>query len=128
NHGVEYVVIAKSTDGGATFGPNYVISTMVNPVLDDLVNSDYREASYPASSVDGQGRVTVAWNDRRSGHSNMWYSRAWGSNLASWTAAAQLKPSNNEQFFPWLHSAPGGRVDIVYYDRSRDPNNTLDYV
>src|SRR5436189_265474 len=33
NHGVEYVMIAKSTDGGATFGTNYLVATMVNPVL-----------------------------------------------------------------------------------------------
>ena len=40
----------------------------------------------------------------------------------------QLKPSDGEQFFPWVHAAPGGRVDIVYYDRTRDPNNVLNYV
>src|SRR5207248_119547 len=128
NNGAEQIFIAKSTDGGATFGANYPVTTMVNPVNDGLVNSDYREASYPASSVDGSNRITIAWNDGRSGHSNMWYSRAYGSNLSSWTAPAQLKPSSKEQFFPWVHSAPNGRVDIVYYDRTRDPNNTLNYV
>ena len=126
--GLEQVLIAKSTDGGATFGANYTVSQMIDPVLDDLINSDYREASYPVSSVDSANRVTVAWNDRRSGHSNMWYSRAYGSNLSSWTAPVQLKPSSHEQFFPWLHSAPNGRVDIIYYDRTRDPANTLNYV
>ncbi|MFL5731719.1 MAG: sialidase family protein, partial [Chloroflexia bacterium] len=120
-HGFEQVLIAKSTNGGATFGQNYQVVRMVDPVNDDLVNSDYRETSYPASSVDGQNRLTVAWNDRRSGHSNMWYTRAYGSDLSTWTAPAQLKPSDKEQFFPWVHSAPNGRVDIDYYDRTRDP-------
>jgi hypothetical protein len=125
---VETIQIAKSTNGGASFGANYTVTTMVDPVLDDLPNSDYRASSYPASSVDGANRITIAWNDRRSGHSNMWYTRAYGSDVSTWTAPAQLKPSNNEQFFPWLHSAPNGRVDIVYYDRTRDPSNTLNYV
>jgi hypothetical protein len=121
-------LIAKSTDGGVTFSPNHLITTFVNPVASDLPNTDYREDSFPASSVDGQNRVTVVWYDRRSGHSNMWYSRAYGSDLSTWTAPVQLKPSSNEQFFPWVHSTPSGRVDVVYYDRSRDPANTLNYV
>ena len=44
------------------------------------------------------------------------------------SAAAQLKASTKEQFFPWVHSAPNGRVDVVYYDRSRDPGDLLNYV
>jgi hypothetical protein len=32
-----------------------------------------------------------------------------------------VKPSGQEQFFPWLSAAPNGRVDLVYYDRSCDP-------
>jgi hypothetical protein len=58
----------------------------------------------------------------------MWYTRGLGSDLTTWTAATQLKPSVGEQFFPWVHAAPNGRVDIVYYDRTRDPNDVLNYV
>src|SRR5438034_3756327 len=32
-------------------------------------------------------------------------------------------------FFPWIDSAPGGRVDVVFYDRSCDlPANVKDCV
>jgi hypothetical protein len=31
-----------------------------------------------------------------------------------------VRPSRQEEFFPWLSSAPDGRVDLVFYDRSRD--------
>jgi hypothetical protein len=120
------VRIAKSTDGGATFGPSYTVAEI--QAEGQLPNSDYRNGSYPAPGIDGSGRITIAWNDVRSGHSNIWYARAWGSDLTSWTDPAQLKPSDGEQFFPWVHSAPNGRVDIVYYDRTRDPNDTLNYV
>jgi hypothetical protein len=36
-----------------------------------------------------------------------------------------VKPSPNEEFFPWMSAAPNGRVDLVYYDRSCDPADTL---
>jgi hypothetical protein len=39
-----------------------------------------------------------------------------------------VEPGDQEQFFPWVASAPGGRVDVVFYDRSCDPNDTLNCV
>ena len=36
-----------------------------------------------------------------------------------------MKPSAQTQFFPWLQSAPDGRVDLAYYDRSCDANDVL---
>jgi hypothetical protein len=126
-NGAAQVRVAKSTDGGATFGPSYKVADLIDPV-GQMPNSDYRTGSYPAPGIDAVGRITVAWNDQRSGHSNIWYSRALGSDLTTWTDAAQLKPSAGEQFFPWVHSAPNGRVDIVYYDRTRDPADALNYV
>ena len=126
--GATSIRVAKSTDGGASFGPSYHVADIVDPVASDLANSDYRVFSSPAPGIDNLGRITIAWNDRRSGPSNIWYTRAWESDLRTWTAPAQLKPSAGEQFFPWVHSAPNGRVDIVYYDRTRDPNDVLNYV
>jgi hypothetical protein len=126
--GAAQVRIAKSGNGGASFGPSYHVADFINPVNDDLANSDYRVFSQPSGSIDSAGRITVAWNDRRSGPSNIWYARAWGSDLAHWTNAAQLKSSAHQQFFPWVHAAPNGRVDIVYYDRTRAANDLLNYV
>lgn len=126
-NGGSQVRIAKSTNGGASFGQSYVAAHLIDPV-GTLVNSDYRTGSYAAPGIDGSGRITIAWNDQRSGASNMWYSRAFGSDLTTWTAPAQLKASPNQQFFPWVHAAPNGRVDIAYYDRTRDPNDVLNYV
>jgi hypothetical protein len=126
-NGAGQVRVAKSTDGGASFGPSYKAADLIDPV-GTLVNSDYRTGSFGAPGIDASGRITIAWNDQRSGASNIWYTRAYGSDLTTWTAAAQLKPSAGEQFFPWVHAAPNGRVDIVYYDRTRDPHDVLNYV
>jgi hypothetical protein len=133
-NGATQIRIAKSSDGGATFGPSYTITDVAGTsveaqgVLGNVPNSDYRTSLQPAPAIDAAGRITVAWNDDRSGHQNVWYRRAWASDLTTWTAATQLKPSTGEQFFPWAHAAPNGRVDLVYYDRTRDPNDTLNFV
>jgi hypothetical protein len=124
--GATQIRIAKSTDGGATFGPSLKVSDVVGTSA--VPNSDYRTGLQPAPAIDAAGRITVAWNDPRSGHQNIWYRRAWASDLTTWTAATQLNPSAGEQFFPWAHAAPNGRVDVVYYDRTRDPNDVLNYV
>jgi hypothetical protein len=119
--------VAKSTNGGASFGPSYRVADLIDPV-GTLINSDYRTGSFGAPGIDAAGRITIAWNDQRSGASNLWYSRAWDADLSTWTDPTQLKASPNEQFFPWVHAAPNGRVDIVYYDRTRDPSDVLNYV
>jgi hypothetical protein len=124
------VRIAKSANGGASFGPSDAVANWQDPVNNDLPASDYRVFSQPSGAVDAAGRVTIVWNDRRNGSavSNIWYARAWGTDLTTWTAPVPLKPSAGEQFFPWAHAAPNGRVDIVYYDRTRDPDDVLNYV
>ena len=126
-NGAAQVRVAKSTDGGASFGASYKAADLIDPV-GTLVNSDYRTGSFGAPGIDASGRITIAWNDQRSGASNIWYTRAHGSDLTTWTAPTRLKPSAGEQFFPWVSSAPSGRVDIVYYDRTRDANDVLNYV
>jgi hypothetical protein len=128
----ESVYIAKSTNGGASFGPDYLVTNWVNPVDRDLANSEYRASSYAVPGVDSRNRLTVVWNDRRAGASQAFAQRAWASDLAQgasgWTAPLRLHPSTHEQFFPWLSVAGNNRVDIVYYDRTADPNNFLNFV
>jgi len=48
--------------------------------------------------------------------------------LSTFTPAQRVKASGQTQFFPWLQSAPNGRVDLVYYDRSCDPKDVLNCV
>jgi hypothetical protein len=126
------VFIAKSTDGGQSFGPNYKVVDWIDPVNRDLANSEYRASSYPVPGIDSRSRLTVVWNDRRAGPSQAYAQRANAADIASgasaWTTPLRLHPSSKEQFFPWLSVAGNDRVDIVYYDRSSDPRNFLNYV
>ena len=60
---------------------------------------------------------------------NMWATHTTtAGDLSTFTPAQRVKASGQTQFFPWLQSAPNGRVDLVYYDRSCDPNDVLNCV
>jgi hypothetical protein len=126
---VEGLYVAASHDGGQSFGADYPVIDWVSPVNRDLANTPYRVGSYGAPGIDAQGRITVVYNDRRSGPSNVWYVRARAADLshgrAAWTAPTQLEASPHQQFFPWVSVAPGGRVDVVYYDRTLDPQDFI---
>jgi len=129
---LESVYIAKSTDGGQSFGPDFKVVDWINPDESTLPNSEYRSASYAVPGVDSHNRLTVVWNDGRTGANQAYAQRATAASIVNgasgWTTPLRLHPSNKEQFFPWLSVAGNDRVDIVYYDRTADPNNFLNFV
>jgi hypothetical protein len=132
NSYVQHVFIAKSTNGGRSFGADHRVITWVNPVDSDLANSEYRASSYPVPAVDSDNRITVVWNDRRTGASQVFAQRAHAADIgagpSAWTTPQQLNPSSHQQFFPWVSVARNGRADVIFYDRTLDPNDFLNYV
>jgi hypothetical protein len=122
-------LIAKSTDGGNTWSQSYVAAPIPAPAA-SLPNALYRGGTAVTSTVDQRtGKVVVVYNDNSSGALNMWATHtATAGDLSTFTPAQRVKPSGQTQFFPWLQSAPNGRVDLAYYDRSCDANDVLDCV
>ncbi|HEY3462987.1 MAG TPA: sialidase family protein [Gaiellaceae bacterium] len=120
------VLIAKSTNGGNSFGPSFVAAPIAAPAT-GLPNALYRGGTDATSTVDQRtGDVVVVYNDDSSGALNVWATHtATPGDLSTFTPAEQVKPSGQTQFFPWLQSAPNGRVDLAYYDRSCDPSDVL---
>jgi hypothetical protein len=121
---------AKSADGGRTWSASTTVAPVLDPTPGLLPNSNYRVFADVTSAVDqSSGQLVVAYTDQRSGASNVWVTHAVsGGSIASFAVPVRVKPSPNEEFFPWLSAAPNGRVDLVYYDRSCDPANTLNCV
>jgi hypothetical protein len=119
-------MIAKSTDGGNTWSASYTAAPIPAPAT-SLPNAEYRGGTDVTETVDQQtGKVVVVYNDTSSGALNVWATHtATAGDLSSFTPAQRVKPSGQTQFFPWLQSAPNGRVDLVYYDRSCDPGDVL---
>jgi len=96
---------------------------VVSPIGGLLPNSDYRVFEDVNSTVDQQtGRVVLTYTDQKSGASNIYATHNLvAGDLSHWSGPVAVKPSGQEQFFPWTSSAPNGRVDLVFYDRSCDP-------
>ena len=119
-------MIAKSTNGGNSFGPSFVAAP-VKALATSLPNALYRGGTDVTSTVDQRtGNVVVVYNDKSSGALNVWSTHTTQpGDLSSFTPAEQVEASGETQFFPWLQSAPGGRVDLAFYDRSCDPNDVL---
>src|SRR5712691_3433358 len=121
-------LIAKSTDGGNTWSQSYVAAPIQHPTL-SLPNVQYRGGTNVTSTVDQRtGNVVVVFDDASTGTLNEYavHTLAPGD-LGRWSAPVRVRPSGQTQFFPWLSSAPNGRVDLVYYDRC-DPNDVLNCV
>lgn len=111
------VVLWRSTDGGATFGPAANVAGGVVPpqrVLIDL-------APAPAFALEPAGdRIYAAWESGR----DVLFSRS-DDGGARWSPPQRLGTSAGGQFLPGIGVAPDGRVDVAYYDRSRDPDDVL---
>jgi hypothetical protein len=122
---------AKSTDGGLTWTGDLVAASIVSPIGGRLPNSNYRVFTDVWPAVDqATGKLVVGFTDQKSGAANIYaVHTAQAGDLTTFTTPVRVKPSGQEQFFPWLSSAPNGRVDLVFYDRSCDPaNDTLNCV
>jgi len=118
-------MIDKSSDGGATWGTDQVAASIVSPIGGLLPNSNYRVFEDVHSTVDQQsGRVVLSYTDQKSGASNIYATHNLAAgDITQWSTPAAVKPGGQEQFFPWMSSAPNGRVDLVFYDRSCDPTS-----
>jgi len=60
------------------------------------------------STVDQQtGRVVLSFTDQKSGASNIYATHnLTAGDITQWSAPVAVKASANEQFFPWMSSAP----------------------
>ena len=111
------VVAWTSSDGGATFGPAPTVAVDVVPTQRVLIDL----APAPAFALDaGRRRIHAAWE---SGF-DVLVSRSEDGG-ASWSPPRRIGPDAGGQFLPGIGVAPNGRVDVAFYDRSRDPDDVL---
>jgi len=119
------LVLARSDDGGATWRET---------VVDDaLVPAERIVAFFPPSpslAVHGE-RVYAAFHDARGGGADVWL---WASADAGASFGPPRRVNDTPahdatwQYLPAVAVAPGGRVDVAYYDRRADAGNVMNEV
>ena len=121
------LVMARSSDGGSTWA-----ETVVDGGLIPIERIIAFLPPAPSLAVDGStGRAYVGFHDGRRGSADvwLWVSEDGGTTFASATRVndtAEDDPSS--QYLPKLALAPGGRLDVVYYDRRADPGDVMNEV
>lgn len=118
------LVVARSLDRGATWAES---------VVDDRVVPTRRFIAFlppfPSLAVDrASGKLYVAFEDGRDGDPDV---RLWSlpSGASTWNGPVRINDTplrdGTAQYLPQLAVAPGGRLDVVYYDRRDDEANDL---
>lgn len=118
------LVLTTSTDGGRTFPAGteleagIVASRRFLPFLPD----------FPSLAA-GAGRTLYAsWADGRNGDDDAFLRRS-DDGGRTWLPAVRVNDNplhdGTVQNLPAVAVAPGGRVDVVFYDRRRDPTNVM---
>ncbi len=113
------LIAARSDDGGVTWRES---------VVDDGVVPTERFVVFlpksPSLAVDREdGSVYVSYHDGRFGTSDVLVWRS-SDGAQTWSEPARVNdtpnPDESTQAMPQLEVAPGGRLDVVYYDRRAD--------
>jgi hypothetical protein len=125
--GTWQLVLARSTDRGGTWEES-VVEDEVFPTERFVVFTP----PTPSMAVDPEtGRLYATFQDGRSGDADvlLW---SLARNEDRWAGPVRVNDTpdrdGTSQYMPQLAVAPGGRLDVVYYDRRADPTNILNEV
>ncbi|HTW32669.1 MAG TPA: hypothetical protein VMD76_13390, partial [Candidatus Sulfotelmatobacter sp.] len=120
------IMLTSSKDGGKTFShARAVIHTA--PIMYAIDTLD-RANGFPQIAIDPKSkRLYVTWSDYRNGDIDVFLSSS-GDKGKHWSSPVRVNndPVHNgaEQFFQWLAVDPvDGSVNVIFYDRRRDPAN-----
>ncbi|MEE8522470.1 MAG: sialidase family protein, partial [Thermoanaerobaculia bacterium] len=133
------ILVAKSTDGGASFGrQSLVVDTEGGfdfplPSMENRRVFIYNAADADLSNGPFGGSVYVSWTDNTGpdsgtpannhGRIQVAYSRDGG---ATWTVRTPHETADSDtvdRYHQWLGVAPDGRVHVIFYDTRRDLPN-----
>jgi len=109
------IFVARSTDGGATFGPAVRVATFVDyRQAQSRATPSFRTFSDTFLAADNNG-VYVAWQQKNpTTGGDVVVSRS-KTNGATWETPVRPHTPFGHQIFPYL-AAAGGKLSIVWYD------------
>ena len=121
------IIIAKSTNGGASFTKGVVVSNISFPFDQHTTGAAIRTNAYPSVAVDNNGRVYIAWSERASANDDgriVLTSSADG--LTGWSASIAVAPpvggtsnGRGHQFMPAM-TFLAGKLTMIWYDLRDD--------
>ena len=120
------IMLTSSRDGGQTFSHAHPIMHTA-PIMFAIDTLD-RANGFPQIAIDPKSnRLYVTWSDYRNGDLDVFVSSS-NDKGRHWSSPVRVNndPVHNgaEQFFQWLAVDPvDGSVNVVFYDRRRDPQN-----
>ena len=137
--------IAKSTDGGRTFGAEGVGNTLVAPlefigqpsseatcqgrgILNGYIDAVFEFPSLAINPVNGEVYVTYNSNPPGVDQADIYFARS-SNGGRSWAESIRINDdrTTNDQWMPAVTVAPDGTLAVIWYDRRLDPNNNMKF-
>lgn len=113
------IVAWRSDDGGRTFSDTIVVAPDL-PVP-QLIIADLGPT--PGFARDpSAGRLYATWDAGRGNARDVFLASS-DDGGRTWAAPHTVGPTGGSQHLPAVAVAPDGRVDLLYYDRGRDPDD-----
>ncbi|MDQ3354776.1 MAG: glycoside hydrolase, partial [Actinomycetota bacterium] len=115
------VVTWTSRDGGSRFEPAAVVADGLVAPRRIIVNL----GPSPSFALDPErNRVYASWDAGRGDERDVFLAHS-DDGGTTWSRPEPVSPRPSAQFLPAVGVAPGGRVDVVFYDRSGDPGDVM---
>ena len=128
--------VSKSTDHGQTWSTPFQFAVFTNPVClfppscFNISGGQFRgPGSYPAPAYNtANNRLYVSYADIDvDGVAKIFITSASASDLTNWTPRSVVAPvPAGDRFAAELGTAPNGRIDVAFYDRSYTSNRLVD--
>lgn len=122
--GPSALVLSRSDDGGTRFSAGVELEDGVIGTRRFLVFLP----EFPSLAGGPDGELYAAWTDGRHGDEDVLLRRS-DDGGRSWSDAVRVNDNpqgdGTDQYLPRVAVAPDGRLDVLYYDRSQDPGNTM---
>jgi hypothetical protein len=118
------LVVTRSTDGGKTWTAGDEFESGVIPTRRFLV---YLPES-PSLAVSHDGTIYATWMDGRDGDEDVFLKKS-SDGAKTWSAPIRVnnnpKGDGTNQYLPRVSIGGGGRVNVLFLDRRRDPRNIM---
>ena len=131
----EKIYFDFSLDDGKTWQEKDVLVAEQKAGWEFDIPGTHRNNGLPITACDAStgpnsGNIYICWGDKETDTTNadVWFTHSTDCGK-TWSAAMQIGSDSNkrDQFLPWMAVDPiTGSIYIVYYDRSRFPNNNTD--